>query len=144
LEIGDELFCGGASGTVNKQVSIDWLKLKILPLWGNFEKGGPHSIVILDNASIHMAEEIVILIQGKGAYTKCTAVFSPVINPLEKMFFIYKASHVFALGNDTPDIALGELKMWISYQGFEHRHKKTRDCGSSGYYFYHGGCCYYY
>jgi hypothetical protein len=31
----DELFAdphGGASGTVNKQVSIDWLTFKILPL----------------------------------------------------------------------------------------------------------------
>jgi hypothetical protein len=34
----DELFDypqGGVSGTVNKQVFIDWLKLKILPLLGN-------------------------------------------------------------------------------------------------------------
>jgi hypothetical protein len=55
----DELFDdpqGGGSGTVNKQVFIDWLTLKILPLLGNFEKGEPRSIVILDNASIHMAE----------------------------------------------------------------------------------------
>jgi hypothetical protein len=66
----DELFDdpqGGAAGTVNKQVLIYWLTLKILPLLGNFEKGEPRSIVILDNASIHMAEEIVSLIQSKGA-----------------------------------------------------------------------------
>jgi hypothetical protein len=40
----DELFDdphGGDSGTVNKQVRIDWLTLKILPLLGNFEKGEP-------------------------------------------------------------------------------------------------------
>jgi hypothetical protein len=38
----DELFDDpqvGASVTVNKQVFIDWLTLKILPLSGNFEKG---------------------------------------------------------------------------------------------------------
>jgi hypothetical protein len=60
----DELFDdppGGASGTVNKQVFIDWLTLQILPFLGNFEKGEPRSIVILDNASIHMDEEIVSL-----------------------------------------------------------------------------------
>jgi hypothetical protein len=57
---------GGASGTVNKQVFIDWPTLKILPLLGSFEKGGNRSIVTLDNASIHMDEEIVSLIQSKG------------------------------------------------------------------------------
>jgi hypothetical protein len=65
----DELFDdpqGVASGTVNKQVFIDWLTLKILPLLGSFEKGEPCSIVIIDNASIHMDEEIVSLIQTKG------------------------------------------------------------------------------
>jgi transposase len=117
---------GGASGTVNKQVCTDWLTLKILPLLGNFEKGEPRSIVILDNASIHMDCEIVSLIQSKGAYIRYTAAFSPDINPIEKMFVIYKACvkrnqarmasnswydlHVFALGTVTPDIALSELK----------------------------------
>jgi transposase len=73
-------------------VFIDWLTLKILPLLGNFEKGEPHSIVILDNASIHMDAEIVSLIQSKGAYILYTAEFSADINPIEKMFVIYKAS----------------------------------------------------
>jgi hypothetical protein len=82
---------GGASGTVNNQVSIDWITLKILPLLGNFEKVEPRSIVILDNTSIHMDEEIVSIIQSKGAYILYTAAFSPDINTIEKMFVIYKA-----------------------------------------------------
>jgi hypothetical protein len=53
---------GVASGTVNKQVFTDWFKLEILPLLGKFEKGEPRSIIILDNVSIHMDEEIVSLI----------------------------------------------------------------------------------
>jgi transposase len=105
---------------------IDWLTLKILPLLGNFEKGEPRSIVILDNASIHMDKEIVSLIQRKGAYILYTAAFSPDINPIEKMFVIYKACvkrkqalmasnswydlHLFALGTVTPHIALSEFK----------------------------------
>jgi hypothetical protein len=63
----DELFDdpqGGASGNVNKQVFIDWLSLKILPLLGNFEKGEPRSVVILDNASIHMDEATVPYVVG--------------------------------------------------------------------------------
>jgi hypothetical protein len=46
----DDLFDdpqGGASGTVNKQLFIDWLTLNIFPRLGNFEKGEPRSIVIL-------------------------------------------------------------------------------------------------
>jgi hypothetical protein len=125
----DELFDdpqGGAYGTVNKQVFIYWLTLKILPLLGNFEKEEPRSIVILENASTHMDEEIVSIIQSKGAYILYTAAFSPDINPIEKMFVIYKACvkqkqalmashswydlHVFALGTVTPDIVLSEFK----------------------------------
>jgi transposase len=90
----DELFDdphGGASGTLNKQVFIDRLILKILLLLGNFEKGEPRSIVFLDNASIHIDEEIVSLIQSKGACILYNAAFSPDINPIEKMFVIYKA-----------------------------------------------------
>jgi hypothetical protein len=71
---------GGPSRTVNKQVCIDWIALNIFTLLGNFEKGGPHSSVILDNASIHMEEEIVSLIRSKGAYILYTAAFSPDIN----------------------------------------------------------------
>jgi hypothetical protein len=125
----DDLFDdpqGGASGTVNKQVCIDWLTLKILPLLGNFENGEPRSIVFLDNASIHMDYEIMNLIQSKGAYILYTAEFSPDINPIDNMFVIYKAcvkhnqalmasnswydSHVFTLGTVTPGIALSKLK----------------------------------
>jgi hypothetical protein len=125
----DELFDDpqdGAFGTVNKQVLIDWFKLKILPLLGNFEKGGLHSIAVLDDASIHMYEEIVSLIQSKGAYIIYTAAFSPNINPIDKMCVLYKACvkrnqalmalnswydlHLFAVGTVTPDSALGEFK----------------------------------
>jgi NADH dehydrogenase FAD-containing subunit len=93
---------------------------------GNFENGEPRSIVILDNASVSIDYEIVSLIQSKGAYILYTAAFSLDINPIEKMFVIYKACvkrnparmasnswydlHVFALGTVTPDIALSELK----------------------------------
>jgi transposase len=116
----------GASGNVNTQVFIDWLTLKILPLLGNFEKGEPRSIVNLDNSSIHMDDETASLIHIKGAYILYTAAFSPDINPIEKMFVIYKACvkqnqallasnswyhlHLFSLGNVTPDISLSDLK----------------------------------
>jgi transposase len=72
-------------------VFIDWLTLKILPLLQSFGKREPRSIAILDNASIHMDEEIASLIQRKGAYILYTAAFSPDINPIEKMLVIHKA-----------------------------------------------------
>jgi hypothetical protein len=73
-----------------------------------------------------MDEEIVSLIQSKGAYILYTPAFSPDINPIENMFAIYKACvkrnqalmasnswydlHWFSLGTVTPDIALSEFK----------------------------------
>jgi hypothetical protein len=82
----DELFDDpqvSASGTAIKQVLIDWITLKILPLLGTFEKGEPHSIVILDNASIHMDEEIVLFkSRGHTSYTRLHLV--PTSIPLRK------------------------------------------------------------
>jgi hypothetical protein len=62
---------GGASGNVNKKLFIDWITLKIFPLWGNFEKGEPRIIVILDNASIRMDEEILSLFKARGHTSYC-------------------------------------------------------------------------
>jgi transposase len=141
-------------------VFIDWLTLKVLPLLGNFAKGEPRNIFILDNASIHMDKEIASLIQRKGAYILYTAEFSPDINPIEKMIVIYKACvkrnqallasnswydlHFFALGTVTPDIALSKFKKC----GFPIKDLKTvkekQEHSSNGYYFDHGDCCYYY
>jgi hypothetical protein len=74
---------GAASGTAIKQVIIDWITLNILPLLGTFEKGEPHSIVILDNASIHMDEEIVLFkSSGHTSYTPLHLV--PTSIPLRK------------------------------------------------------------
>jgi hypothetical protein len=83
----DDLFDdpqGGASGTVNKQLFIDWLPLKIFPRLGNFEKGEPRSIAILDNASIHMDEEIVSLFKARGHTSYTLLHLVPPSIPLGK------------------------------------------------------------
>jgi hypothetical protein len=83
----DELFDdpqGGDSGTVNKQLLIDWLTLKIFPIWGNFEKGEPRSIFILDNTSIHMDEEIVSLFKARGHTSYTLLHLVPPSIPLGK------------------------------------------------------------
>jgi hypothetical protein len=68
----------------------------------------------------------VSLIQNKGVYILYTDALSPDINPIEKMFVIFKACvkrnqalmasnawydlHWFALGTVSPEIALSKFK----------------------------------
>ena len=45
----------------------------------------------MDNATTHMCNEVEYLIQQAGAVLLYTAPYSPDLNPIEKMFNVYKA-----------------------------------------------------
>ena len=86
-ELSDE----GAAGTVDGETFRQWLKVKILPLLGDYRKGEKNSIVIMDNASTHMAHEVRDMIMERGAYLLYTAPYSPDLSPIEYGFHIYKS-----------------------------------------------------
>ena len=65
------------------------MKYRLCPVLGNYSKGEPHSVVILDNAAIHM-HPVVELINSKGAILLYAARYSPDINPIEYFFKVYK------------------------------------------------------
>jgi len=70
--------CGNIDGARFR----DYVTHCLCPMLGNYWKGEPHSIVIIDNATIHMHEEVEELINSKGAIVICTAQYSPDINPI--------------------------------------------------------------
>ena len=76
----------GASGTVDREHFISYVKEYLAPTLGRFEFGEPRSIVVLDNATTHMCEEEEALIRATGAYLLYTAPFSPDLNPIELAF----------------------------------------------------------
>ena len=87
----DEISAEGAAGTVNKAFFTHWVKEYLCPSLGNFARGEPRSVVLLDNASTHMSDEVVDLIRGTGAQIIYSAPYSPDLNPIENFFSVYKA-----------------------------------------------------
>mmetsp|Transcript_14007 Transcript_14007/g.30730 ORF Transcript_14007/g.30730 Transcript_14007/m.30730 type:complete len:114 (-) Transcript_14007:25-366(-) len=71
----------------------------------------------MDNASVHMLPEVKAAINAAGAYLLYSAPYSPDLNPIEKMFSVYKAAlkrnkdmdwlsrHDFAVASVSPQIA---------------------------------------
>jgi hypothetical protein len=88
---------------------------------GDYALDEPRSIVIMDNATIHISDKVEQLIRDSGALMINTAPYSPEINPIEYMFSVYKAGlkrrsnqfemdwfdrHYFSLLDVTPQAAL--------------------------------------
>ena len=88
----DEISEEGAAGTVNQAKFLEYVKNRIVPILGNFMRSEPCSIVVIDNASTHITEEVKDLIHGAGAYLLYTAPYSPDINPIEHAFNVYKST----------------------------------------------------
>ena len=80
----------GASGTVDGEYFVQWVRKKLCPVLGNYERGEPRSVVVLDNASIHHSDEMVDLIHATGAVIIYSAPYSPTLNPIENYFSMYK------------------------------------------------------
>ena len=115
----------GAAGTVDRDNFVEWVRDKLVPSLGNYQKGERRSIVVMNNASTHMFEEVRDLIEDAGAVLLYTDPYSPDLNPIEKMFNIYKmclkkneiafeldwySTHWYALESVSRDIAIKEFR----------------------------------
>ena len=65
---------------------------KLVPALGNYLRGEPRSIAVLDNASIHTSYRVVDLIEDAGAVCVFQSAYSPDLNPIEKFFRQYKCA----------------------------------------------------
>lgn len=88
----NEISSEGAAGTVDRDKFALWVTTKLAPKLGNYKKGEPNSIVVMDNASTHMDPRVKAAIKKKGARLLYLPPYSPDLNPIEKMFSVYKAS----------------------------------------------------
>ncbi len=122
--------CSGFHTTVT---TVDAEKLKLyvedalVPYLQPFNGVNAHSIVVLDNASIHHAEEVVDTIQRTGALVQFLPPYSPDMNPIEHTFkSVLKANEetwedldietmVTAALNT---ITAAECQAWISHCGY--------------------------
>lgn len=106
-------------GTVDQDRFELWVQEKLLDanVLGSYARREAHSIVVLDNASIHHSQKIIDLITSMGAIVIYTAPYSPDLNPIELMFGRYKTAlkrfegmpwlqaHLSALDSVTPAMA---------------------------------------
>ena len=87
----DEISDEGAAGTVDSDYFVYWVEHFLCPVLGNYQKGEPRSVVMMDNASTHYSDRVEELIADAGALLIYGPPFSPHINPIELYFGKYKA-----------------------------------------------------
>jgi hypothetical protein len=75
---------------VNTERFIEYVKDRLCPILGNYLLGEPHSVVIMDNCSIHTDPEVRRLIEACGARIVYSAPYSPELIPIENMFHQWK------------------------------------------------------
>ena len=76
-----------AEGNVNGEIFELFVKNCLLPILQPFNYTNPHSVVIMDNASIHHVQAISDIIKEQaGARLLFLPPYSPDLNPIEEVF----------------------------------------------------------
>ena len=81
------------------------MQKQLLPLLP-FDGVNPHSVVIMDNCSVHHIQETVSMIEEVGAIVQFLPPYSPDLNPIEEAFSKVKSQlkHIETT-MDTSDIS---------------------------------------
>lgn len=69
-------------GAVNGNKFYDFVQKYLLPQLMPYNDVNPHSVVVLDNCSIHHVEEITTVIENVGALIHFLTPYSPDLNPI--------------------------------------------------------------
>ena len=78
-------------GSVDGDKFYDFVQKHLLPHLMPFNGVNPHSVVILDNCSIHHVDGIASMIEEVGALVHFLPPYSPDFNPIEETFSKVKA-----------------------------------------------------
>ena len=73
-------------GTSDGDTFYKFVHTHLLPHLMPFNGTNPHSIVILDNCSIHHVPEVVKAVQDVGSLLIFLPPYSPDLNPIEELF----------------------------------------------------------
>ena len=73
-------------GNVNGDTFLHFVHTMLLPILNPFDGQSKHSIVIMDNASIHRTDSVVRTISATGALIRFLPPYSPDMNPIESVF----------------------------------------------------------
>ena len=78
-------------GNVNGDVFERFVTRSLIPILKRFNGVDSHSVVIMDNASIHHLDKIAEIIAGTGALLRFLPPYSPELNPIEHVYSKVKA-----------------------------------------------------
>ncbi len=112
LSAAGMLDCHIVPGTVNADSFEEFIeKSLLLPHLMPFNGINPHSIVVLDNCSIHHVDHIVSLIESVGVLVLFLPPYSPDMMPIESAFskvksFLKAKEIAFGAYNDPTDLVL--------------------------------------
>lgn len=77
--------------TVSGQTFFDFLRGQLIPQMMPFNGTNPHSIIIMDNCSVHHIHEVKDLLQQTGILALYLPPYSPDLNPIEEAFSYVKS-----------------------------------------------------
>ena len=86
------LDCQVVQGTVDGNVFYDFVQSRVLPHLMPFNGINPHSVLVLDNASIHHVDGIVRMVESVGGLVLFLPQYSPDFNPIEELFSKLKSN----------------------------------------------------
>ncbi len=84
--------------TVNVETFEDFCRKCLLPLLLPFNGINTHSVVIMDNCSIHHVDTVTDMIHSSGALIRYLPPYSPDLNPIE---FVFSKVKAFIGANET-------------------------------------------
>lgn len=114
-------------GTTDGDSFFDFVERHLLPQLQPFNGVNPHSVVIMDNCSIHHIQETVRMIEQVGAIVHFLPPYSPDLNPIEEAFskVKFELKHLERTMNGTDietlllaaftSISQEDCKSWISH-----------------------------
>ena len=85
------LGCHMVEGSVNADTFEEFIEKSLLPNLCPFNGTNPHSVVVMDNCSIHHVERVIKLIESTGSLVVFLPPYSPDLNPIELAFAHVKA-----------------------------------------------------
>ena len=122
--------CHVVSGSVTADRFSHFVEQALVPCLQQFNGVNPNSVVVMDNASIHHAENAVQLIQNAGAIVQFLPPYSPDFNPIEEAFSKVKSvlkatedlwsnlEHETAVLAAFNAITPADCQGWISHCGY--------------------------
>ena len=91
-------------GSVNGDIFFDFLRGTLIPNMQPFPN--PHSVLLMDNCSIHHTQAVKDLLQQAGIVTMYLPPYSPDLMPLEESFscvkyYLKRHDNLLQVNNDS-------------------------------------------